>query len=284
VTDRKIIGDGSVGIQAGGDVAVQLGLAVSEVRELTELFLKENFPRLREDARATARSYVVEFADQFCSTLARRHLEIQADRFRDPDIQSTINDAVIETAKRGQRANLDILAELVVERLRSDGDEEGLASLACAEAVKVVPRLSRRQIDFLAVMLYLQYMTIQNVGNVQHFEFTAKAMLPVCRNMSGLSGWHAQYLEAVKCLVHLWIGGNDITLDLMQKYPAIGHMSSDDLKLLLKEQAPAFHEMADVYRAHRMHFSRLTLTGQMIAAIRVNQVMPGAADLSTLVK
>ena len=51
---------GSTAIQAGRDVHYH-GLSVTEVRDLCVLFLRNNFPELREEARRTAEKHVKSF-------------------------------------------------------------------------------------------------------------------------------------------------------------------------------------------------------------------------------
>ena len=62
---KKNISDNSSGIQADRDINIKIGLGVEEVKNLTLLYLKENFPKLREDAIKTAEENVKEFINEF---------------------------------------------------------------------------------------------------------------------------------------------------------------------------------------------------------------------------
>ena len=117
----KQIGNGSVGIQADRDVTVNVGLVVAEVETLTKLFLKENFPKLRQDAMEAVRENVQQFMSKFEAQLGKRFSEVDVAKFRDPDVQFSLNEAVLETAKRGDAANIDLLVTLVLERVAKDG-------------------------------------------------------------------------------------------------------------------------------------------------------------------
>ena len=60
---------GSTALQAGRDINIR-GLSVGEVRELCILFLRDNFPQLREEAKRTAEEQVRAFAAGLESRLA----------------------------------------------------------------------------------------------------------------------------------------------------------------------------------------------------------------------
>ena len=278
---KKRIGDGSVGIQAEHDVTVNVGLTVAEVRELTQLFLKENFPLLRQDAMEIARSYVAQLMAEFEAQFARRFQEIDTNKFRDPDVQYTLNEAVIETAKRGERANIDLLVTLILERVSKEGGD--LFSLACSDAVKVVPRLTRSMIDFLTVANFFEHMFLKTFNSITDYEESAKLLYPVVKAASSVTGWQVQYLESQRCLVHLFIGRNSVYNQLKLKYPALKDTSEEQIKKDIMEKTTYFRDFVHLFEEHRMNFIRITLVGQLIAAVNYNRYLPGSNNLSELI-
>jgi hypothetical protein len=142
-------------LQIAGNVEInhQYGLPAHELRELAKIFMRENFPVLREEAIAAAQDNVEIFLRQFEEKIAQNPGRIDPNRFKDPDIQSSLNDAVLETAKKGIRNNSDLLLELVTERLSIGTDD--YVSLVISEAIKIVPRLAPEHIGFLTLALFL---------------------------------------------------------------------------------------------------------------------------------
>lgn len=278
---KKHIGDGAVGIQAERDVTVNVGLTVAEVEKLTKLFLKGNFPQLRKDAMQVAMTNVAQLLSEFKSQLAHRLHAVDIVKFGDPDVQYTLNEAVMETAKRGACANIDILVTLVLERVsKGRGD---LLSLACSDAVKVVPRLTRPQIDFLSVAFFFKHMSFPKFTTITDYEKSAQMAHPLVRPASGISGWQQQYLESQRCLVHLYIGGGDVYGELKSKYPALKDVSPEQVKQDIQEKTKYFRDFVKVYEDHRMNFLRLTLVGQLVAAVNMNRYLPGSSDLSKMI-
>lgn len=278
---KKLIGDGSVGLQAERDVTVNVGLTVVEVEKLTKLFLEENFPQLRQDAMKAARGNVAQLLSEFEFQIARRLHDVEIGKFGDPDVQYTLNEVVVETAKRGERANIDLLVSLVIERVsKGSGD---LLSLACSDAVKVVPRLTRAQIDFLSVAYFFKQMSIPKFSTITDYEKSAQLAHPIVEPASGVSGWHQQYLESQRCLVHLHISGGEVYGELKSKYPALKDVSPEVVKRDIMAKTTYFRDFVEVYEKHRMNFLRLTLVGQLVAAVNMNRYLPGSADLGKLI-
>ena len=79
---------GAVAIQAGGNVNYH-GLSVAEVRELCGLFLRNNFPELREEAKRAAQQHVESFAAALEAKLVTDAATIVLNKFAEPDVQAT---------------------------------------------------------------------------------------------------------------------------------------------------------------------------------------------------
>lgn len=152
-SQEQNVSGGALAIQAGGNVTIN-GLPLNEVRELCALFLRDNFPRLREEARQVAEKHVIQFAGQLEKKLADNVAVVIVDKFRDPDVQAAINDAVQASARKGDAANPDILASLILKKVSSDCNS--FKDIVFAEAVQVAPKLTREHIAFLAFVLIMQ--------------------------------------------------------------------------------------------------------------------------------
>ncbi len=107
-TQEQAVEGGSTAIQAAGDVHYH-GLSIAEVRDYCTLLWRDNFPRLREEACLAAEQHVKDFASRLEARLVNDTPLISVDKFRDPDVQAAINDAVQASARNGQKANPEIL-------------------------------------------------------------------------------------------------------------------------------------------------------------------------------
>ena len=152
-SQEQNVSDGSTAIQAAGNVTL-IGPSVTEVRDLCVLFLRDNFPKLQEAARQAAEEHVRQFANQLERELADNLSSVVVEKLADPDVQATINDAVQAAARKGEAANPEILAKLILQKV--SGDCGPFQDIVFAEAVKVAPLLTKEQIAFLAFVLVMQ--------------------------------------------------------------------------------------------------------------------------------
>jgi hypothetical protein len=277
----KKISKNSSGIQADRDVTVNVGLTFDQVEKLTQLFLKENFPQLRDDAMKIAHENVDKFLKEFEKQLTQKFQEIDASKFSDPDVQSSINDAVLETAKRGDKSNLDLLTDLVFKRVRQDNND--LQSLAAGDAIKIISRLNTGQINYLSIMVLFDHMSLPNCTDIRQYDTTCKILLPILSHVDNLSGWNIQYLESKNCLAHLFIGRDDIYTQLRKKYLNLKPVEGQTLQQQI-EQSIFLKLFTAQYEKHRMNFTRLTIIGQLIGAINIAKYSPKSVDFNNFIK
>lgn len=281
MTDKKIISNNSSGIQADRDVVVNVGLTFDQVEKLTTFFLKENFPKLREDAMKLAQDNVRNLLNEFEKQLKEKFFTINPNKFSDPDVQNSINDAVIETAKRGSKSNLDLLVDLIFKRVQQTDND--LQSLTASDAIKIISRLNAGQINYLSIMVLFHHMSLKSCDNLKEFDLTCSKLLPIIRNVDELNGWNIQYLESQRCLVHLFIGQDDIIKQLKKKYIGL----KDKTEAVLRQEIDSssyFKDFIALYEKHRMNFTRLTIIGQLIGAINIAKFLPQSIDFNNFIK
>ncbi|EGY02537.1 hypothetical protein AZA_32389 [Nitrospirillum viridazoti Y2] len=141
---------GATAIQAGGDIHYHTGLSISDVREICTLYLRDNFPRLQESARQIAEENVWQFGEGLEKRLSEKISTILLEKLAEPDVQASINDAVIIAARKGQAANTDILVELIIDRIKSDSSP--FYDIVISEAISVAGKLTKEQISFLTAI------------------------------------------------------------------------------------------------------------------------------------
>jgi len=281
MTNKKIISKNSAGIQADRDVVVNVGPTFEQVEKLTKLFLRENFPKLREDAMKHAQKNVQDFLVEFEKQLKEKFFTIDPNKFSDPDIQNSINDAVIETAKRGNKSNLELLVDLIFKRVQNTDND--LQSLTAADAIKIIPRLNTGQINYLSIMFLFSRMDLINCNDLKEYDLTCSKLLPIKNKVGGLTPWNLQYLETQRCLVHLFIGQDNIINQLKKKYSNLKDRSEAELRQQI-ENSTYLKELIALYEKHHMNYTRLTIIGQLIAAINIAKYLPQSTDFKNFIK
>lgn len=280
---KKIISDNSAGIQADRDVNVNIGLTFDQVEKLTTLFLQQNFPKLREDAMQKATENIQLFLTEFETKLKKEFTNINPERFSEPDVQFSINEAVIETAKRGEKSNFDVLADLVVKRAYST--QSDLQSLAISEAIKIVARLTREQINLLCIEYLISSMSIPNFQSFQNYDFTCKLLYDLTNGLESLSGWNIQYLVSQNCVeTHFISGLRNIPKIFQEKYPEkLSNFKEEEIREQINSTS-YFKDFIEIYDKQNLCDLHLTIIGQLIAAVRISHYLPKSIDFMNYIK
>ncbi|ELD1739173.1 hypothetical protein QXC98_001140 [Escherichia coli] len=153
--------EGSVAIQASGNVNYS-GLSYGEVKEICTDLMKANFPILREDARQLSMEYIETFGKKFFERIKEEDQEKSKEKFKNPDVQAAINSSVVHVARMTNKSHQDILCELLVEKIKEDGDDE---NLLINEAIEITTKMTINQIRFV-VFVYL----LQNTSPMKYIE------------------------------------------------------------------------------------------------------------------
>ncbi len=280
---KKSISDNSSGIQADGDVNVNIGLTFEQVEKLTTLFLQQNFPKLRDDAMQKAMENTKLFLNEFENKLKQEFSLINPEKFAEPDVQFSINEAVIETAKRGNKSNYDVLADLVIKKVYSK--QTDLQSLAISEAIKVVARLTPEQINLLCVEYMISHMSIPNFQGLHNYEKTCELLIDITNDLETLSGWNTQYLVSQNCVeTHFISGLQDIIKMLKEKYKdKLSKLKNEEIREQINS-TKYFKVFVDVYEKQNLHDLHLTITGKLIAAVRIAKYLPQSIDFMNYIK
>lgn len=262
-------------VQVGGNVAINnnYGLAVNEVKELTQIFMRDNFPALRAEAIAAAQENVDKFLRDFENKLAQRINQIDPNKFRDPDVQSSLNDAVLEAAKKGDRSNPELLAELVIERLNSTSND--YVSLVVSEAIKVVPRLTPEQIGFLTFALFMTSTKISPAKSLSDLLPIGNAVLLASQNSFGISESQKSHLAFVGCATVLQFISNSAYSIWKSNYDFLKEFSDDDLKKMIENEFPVLKTLATAFDATKLGQITLTSVGKVIAVANLSKHIPG---------
>lgn len=272
---------GSTAIQAGRDVHYH-GLSVTEVRELCALFLRNNFPELREEARRTAEEHVKSFANTLEQKLVNDAASIVLEKFREPDVQAAINDAVQASARKGAAANPVILSTLISERVAKSTND--YKDIVLSEAVQVVPRLTGHQVALISFVHFVKSIIIQGLPNVAVLEGYGQVALRFSSPGFGLTESQKQHIQyAGAASVNNLLGGDIYDAYAKQVYAYLGFMDGASFKTALVAQAPSFAKLLDQFSSDNLWSVQLTSVGQAIAIANISNFL-GKLDYTIWLK
>lgn len=272
---------GSIAIQAGRDVHYH-GLSVTEVRDLCVLFLRNNFPELREEARRTAEEHVKSFANTLEQKLVNDAASIVLEKFREPDVQAAINDAVQASARKGPAANPAILSTLISERVAKNTND--YKDIVLSEAVQVVPRLTGPQVALMSFVHFVMSVIIQKMPNVAALEGVGQVALRFSSPGFGLSESQKQHIQyAGAASVNNLLGGDIYDAYAKQAYAYLGFVDGASLKTALATQAPSFAKLLDQFASDNLWTVQLTSVGQAIAIANISNFL-GKLDYTIWLK
>lgn len=258
---------GSTALQAGRDINIT-GLSVGEVRELCILFLRDNFPQLREEAKRTAEEQVRTFAAGLEARLANDAASIALEKFREPDVQAAINDAVLASARRGAAANPNILSTLISERVSKSTND--YKDMVLSEAVHVVPKMTGQQIALLSFVHFVRSMIYQGLPNISALEQAGKVALAFSSPGFGLSESQKQHLQYAGAASVNNILGGDIFDIQRQEYKYFGIADGAKFKAELLTSAPSYLLLLEQFTTDNLFAVNLTSVGQAIALANIS--------------
>ncbi|MFA9287432.1 LPO_1073/Vpar_1526 family protein [Comamonas sp. SY3] len=266
----QTVGENSTALQAGRDIHYH-GLSLADVQTACAFFMENNFPRLQEAARVKAEENVREFALKISEDLQKEAVKVLVEKFTDPDVQATMNDAVKACARKGEAASPEVLSRLLVHRME---DNTPFLDTVLGEAVTVVPKLSKSQLAFLAYVLISRYVSLV-FPSFAMLEHMGRSALPIAQPGFGLSlpqKLHLQYAGTVT--VNSFRGG-DIYENLYEAYGnRLDVKSVDELKNVLKFYCPSFSILMENFAANKLYEVDLTSVGYAIAITLLRPSLP----------
>lgn len=279
------LGSDSTAIQAGGDVSLTQnnGLSVAEVKELCLLFLRDNFPALREEAIKAAEVNVQKFAASLESRIIEKSSGIVLEKFTDPDVQATINDAVQASARKGEKSNPSVLVDLIAERVSVSAND--FKDIVLTEAVTVVPKITKTQIAYLSFIHYMTSVGIQGLQHISQLEPYSQAALAAVNsgfNLSDSQKRHTQY--AGTCSIASMMNVNIYDGWMNQLYKYMGYTEIKKFKSDVALYSPSTKILLEAFD-NDSKGGQVTLTsvGQAIAIANLSTTL-GKMDYSIWLK
>lgn len=270
---KQSVSDSRNVVQVAGDATVNnYGLALQEVRELAMLFLKENFPQLRAEAMTAAENNTSKFLKDFEVRLLAKIEDTDAAKFKDPDVQASLNDAIMAAARKGDKSNQEILIDLVLERVSTKTDD--LVSLVAAEAIKVAPRLTKEQILFLSLVLAHHNFKLIGATSLKQIDTKLQPIVNMIKPViAGFSDSNKAHLAYASCMsinqitsntpYAIWNHNNDFLKDIPE----------EALKMEIQTSYPALDALAKSYIDNKLGQITLTSVGIIIALANIQKAI-----------
>lgn len=197
---KQETGESSEAYQAKRDINItHQGMDYKNVKQLCIDLIHDNFPKLQEEAMKQVNENVMALAGELKNEISKKQAVINPDKLAQPDVQAALNEAVQGAAKKGKKADLNLLAKLVASRI--DRGNSDLLDITIEEGIRLTPKLTREHINFLSVKHFVSSMTIQvpNVAFNQLEKFAAPVLSSFSKNCV-LSVSNIQYLAGVGVL------------------------------------------------------------------------------------
>lgn len=156
------VGDGSTAIQVTGDAVI--GNTTTEVVTICGLVIRAEMASLKEEAFKIVNQRAEEFGNQIASKLSSDLDDKLKEKLSDPDIQYSINQAVVQVARKGFDEKSELLKELIVSKIETEEEDDGII---IDHALEITSKLTTNDIKFLSLIYYLRNITkLRNGINV----------------------------------------------------------------------------------------------------------------------
>ncbi|NOH82130.1 hypothetical protein F0231_20660 [Vibrio sp. RE86] len=265
MTQKLVAKNDAQAFQAGRDLNQYVGLSQSECERLFQLLFLENMPKMEAIAQAEAQRNVDSLIQTTYKKIAERLDKIESERMAQPDFQATANEAVIGVSRKGSEENIEILSNLIVQRLNRNNDD--FLDLTIELATSVVAKLTKNQVNFVVLKYFLNDLALLGTGVTFSLieKFSEKVYLNFYNPEVNLSELNIRHLASLGLLEYNFMYGHDIFDSSYQnKY---GHLAPDFeiFKNLLESNCPKYHELLDYYSNSRLKKVNLSNIGIVVA-------------------
>ncbi|MFY2162526.1 LPO_1073/Vpar_1526 family protein [Vibrio alginolyticus] len=264
-------------IQAGENVTLTQnnGMGFAEVKELCLLFLRDNFPALRDEAIKAAEENVRSFSEKLESKIVEKSQNIVLEKFKDPDVQAAINDAVQACARKGEKANTEILTNLIAERVSADSNN--FLDIVLSEAVLVAPKLTKQQISYLSLIHFSTSCSLSGITHISGIEPVSKNIFPAVVSGFGISESQKKHLQYAGACSIVKMSKIDIYEGWMNSlYKSLGYADSNKLKSDLTTFCPYTERLLNEFDKDSDGGEiSLTSVGQAIAIANLTTMIKG---------
>lgn len=191
----------AVGVN-NGEVVINNGLTLDEIRHYVEVIVKCEVEKCKNEAYATALNRHDEFAVSFFDKLKELDTKIEKvqEALSSPSMQFDLVEAEKGYIKSGSKSLLDILGELIAERVNCK--EATIGQIVLSEAIKTAPILLDKQLDILALRFFMGHVGVSGGRSLSGVhQILALFVLPLCQNVESINDLDIGHLDFTRCSI-----------------------------------------------------------------------------------
>lgn len=190
----------------------------AEVIKIGNSLFNKNFPILSEKAKQRAIKNRNLFIKDLNKTIDKELKEAEIKKFALPNVQYSFTEAIITIAKDYDKLKSDILAQLLVNIVKSKRKE--LKEIIYSEAIPITSKLTKTQFKILALISILTHTIDLDIKNFRDFkEYLYKNIFPMLdTKLNRLDLLHLEYTGCVS--IGRNISGTQL-LDFVNKLTSI---------------------------------------------------------------
>lgn len=252
--------DSSTVIQVTGNF--HQGISLTDCERLFNLLFTENFPKLEAVAAAKAKENVDILVKSTFEKIEKKIDQVSAEKLAQPDVQATFNTAVQGAAKKGNKTDIDLLAELLesrVEKLNNNYLDN------CIEAaVEMVPKLTNEMLSLLPALHFIQTLAYNAPAELDAaFEAINERFLSKCHEITPSM---LKTMASIGVGSYINITGNNTYSEMKKtRYPHLNDSDAD-------HHHPKMISALKLYDTKSFHQLTLTTPGQVIAIKMLSRV------------
>lgn len=264
--NQRVDGE-AVAIQAN---SISFGLDGESVTKMFEVMVGQ-FQNTQQEIQQRVNKLEISIQE----AMKRQGAKIDQDQLADPDVLATCFDAMRGAARRNSQVTYDLLAELVAARLIKGGSTH--RDIVIAQAVQIVPKLTKEQIAFLTLVHATLFVNMPTISNLRYVEDFMSKILPFCEPGFDLDEKDKLFVASFgTCSVEtfkMWRG--DIFERIANSFVGLGfERRPAEFKAKITTDAPSWLRLLEQVIASDLLAVRLTTVGHAIAIAHVAPVFP----------
>lgn len=140
------------------------GMTAEEVSRLAIGLFMDNFPKLQEEAQRVAQDRVEEFCQKIIQKLQEQG-KTDFGEFSDPDMQFILNKSQHEYARFGTNELLELLSEIIINRVNYNNDY--YMKIILDEAIDIAKSLSDMHLNYLSLTFLCKHAIKKEINSVE---------------------------------------------------------------------------------------------------------------------
>lgn len=282
VGDQKMeVGNGAVANQAKGNIENHYhGMSFADVERIVNLLFDANFPKLLADARETIEQRLGDITKQLFKLLEEHKEEIDAQRFAEPNVQFQLQQMTKVAAQKGEKSNFELLCDVFILNLKKDTSD--LTELVANEALELLPKLSARHVEFLALYVFVRKVNIPD-ATFDHVEEFCRVFLENTSLSVDITERDRTYMAGVGAFQMANMSHMEMIPEFLKQLDDIKKLSPVNVRRYLEEKkftsTLAVFSLSNDSRTTRCVISE---AGTMIGWIGLSKFFP--VDLSTVLE